>query len=76
MEADGLKINVGCSTGHIECFANIDGSVSLMRIDIFIDISANGLNDRFCGDCVDFILTSDTIEHHTHLEAVRILRDF
>ena len=71
-----MKLNIGCGTDYKEGFINIDGSNSLPRVDLIIDISRVSLLDHFTENSVNYILANDIIEHHFHWEAVSLMRDF
>lgn len=71
-----MKLNVGCGTDYREGFINIDGSDSLPRVDLIIDISKVSLRHHFKENSITYILANDIIEHHFHWEAVSLVRDF
>jgi hypothetical protein len=71
-----MKLNVGCGTDYREGFINIDGSTSLPRVDLIIDINKVSLLEHFPENSVNYILANDIIEHHFHWEAVSLMRDF
>jgi hypothetical protein len=70
------KMNVGCGTDYREGYINIDGSSSLTRVDIVLDITGENLLSAFQVDHFKFILANDIIEHHFHWEAVALLNAF
>ena len=70
-----MKLNIGCGVDYRERFINIDGS-SEVKTDKLIDISNESLTDHFEENSVEYIMSSDIIEHHFHWEAIQILKDF
>lgn len=71
-----IKLNVGCGTDYREGYINIDGSSTLPRVDLVIDISKESLVSHFQESSVDHILANDIIEHHFHWQGVKIMEDF
>ncbi len=71
-----MKLNVGCGTDYRDDFVNIDGSNSLPRVDLIVDISQASLLEHFTIGSIEYILANDIIEHHFHWEAVTLMRDF
>lgn len=76
-----MKLNVGCGFDYREGFVNIDGDGTLPRVDKVIDLTHESITSYFGKESLsgaepEHILASDFIEHHTHWEATRLLRDF
>jgi hypothetical protein len=76
----GLKLNVGCGYDYREGYVNIDGDGTLPKVDKVIDLTHETLCDHFGPGTpagpVEHVLANDFIEHHTHWEAVGLLRQF
>lgn len=74
--AETVKLNIGCGTDYREGYINIDGSKTLEKVDLVIDIANTSLLTEIAEGSVDFILANDIIEHNFHWEAVNIINDF
>lgn len=70
------KLNVGCGTDYRDDFINVDGSDSLAKVDMVVDLNQDNLLDLFPPDHFEFILANDIIEHHYHWEAVDLFKQF
>jgi predicted SAM-dependent methyltransferase len=76
----GVRINVGCGSDYRDGFVNIDGNPNLPRVDLVLDLPRESLRGQFGPGAprgpARHVLANDFIEHHTHWEAVGLLRDF
>jgi predicted SAM-dependent methyltransferase len=76
----GVRINVGCGSDYRDGFVNIDGNPNLPRVDLVLDLPRESLCGHFgpgsARGPVRHVLANDFIEHHTHWEAIGLLRDF
>lgn len=71
-----IRLNVGCGTDYRSGFLNIDGSTTLPRVDLRLEIAPGRIPEHFEAGSVDHILASDVLEHFHHWEAVALLEDF
>lgn len=69
------KLNLGCGTDYRNGFINVDGSLSLYKVDKVIAIGHESLLNYFKKESFDYILANDIIEHFFHWEAINILKE-
>lgn len=79
--SERVKLNVGCGSDFREGWVNIDGNAKLARVDLVLDLPRESLRAHFgpaapTGRHADHVLACDFIEHHTHWEAVGLLKEF